>query len=59
MSANQRRLFNGGKTAIHIEYSRMNAQWFVWRDDSGHVSREMFKTFQNYGDAKAWFDDRC
>lgn len=59
MSRNQRREFNGGKTAMHIEYSRMNMQWFVWRDDDGHVSREMLKTFSTYPEAKAWFDARC
>ena len=51
--------FNNGKTTIRMEFSGPNQQWFVWRDDSGHVSQNQISHHDTRDDALGEFNRRC
>jgi hypothetical protein len=51
--------FNNGKTTIRMEFSAPNQQWFVWRDDSGHVSQNQITHHDTLDDAIGEFNRRC
>jgi len=59
MRGNRDQQFNDGRTLIRQHFSVPNNCWFVWRDDSGHVSKQMLTTHQTKAEADQEFARRC